>query len=200
MKTLSMLSTIHLGELMHSGKRNRATKEVIYKPDVIVDYNKTVGGVDLLSQVLIPYFTQRRGVKRYRKIGQLMLDISVYNSFIAYQKLNPENGIKDHLRYRMELMEEILTHHLFGVALYQAGTTPSNMLRLNERHFISQVPSTPGKPHAQRRCIRCAKLETRRNTRFWCRRCGVGLCLSNCFEVYHTLKDFARELEDDGDD
>ena len=69
---------------MHSGKRNRATKEVIYKPDVIVDYNKTVGGVDLLSRVLIPYSTQRRGVKRYRKIGQLMLDISVYNSFIAY--------------------------------------------------------------------------------------------------------------------
>ena len=29
---------------------------------------------------------------------------------------------------------------------------------------------------------------------------GFSLCLLNCFEVYHTQKDFARELEDDGKD
>ena len=63
-----------------------------------------------------------------------------------------------------------------------------------ERHFISQVSPTPGKPRAQRRCIHCAKLGTRRDTRFWHRRCGVGLYISNCFEG------FARELEDDGED
>ena len=117
-----------------------------------------------------------------------MLHISVYISFIVYQKLNPENGIKGHLRYRRELLKKILTHLLFDVARYHAGTTPPNMLRLIERHFISQVPSTPGKPRELRRCIRCAKLGTRRDTRFWCKRCGVGLCLSICFEVYHTQK------------
>ena len=90
-KIVSMLSTIHLGELMDSGKKNRTTKEVIYKPDIIVDYNKTMGGVDPLSRVLIPYFTQQWGVKWYRKIGELVLDISVYSSLFVYQKLNPEN-------------------------------------------------------------------------------------------------------------
>ena len=116
------------------------------------------------------------------RLGELMLHISVYISFIVYQKLNPENGIKGHLRYRRELLKKILTHLLFDVAPYHAGTTPPNMLRLIERHFISQVPSTPGKPRELRRCIRCAKLGTRRDTRFWCRRCGVGLCLSICFK------------------
>ena len=195
-----MLSTIHLVYLMDRSKKNRTTKKVIYKPNVIVDCNKTMSGVDRLSRVLIPYSTQRRGGKWYRKIGELMSDISVYISFIVYQKLNPENGIKGHLRNRRELIQQILAHHLFDVAPYQTGTTPPNMLRLIERHFISQVPSTPGKPRAERRYIRCVKLGTRRDTRFWCRRCGVGLGLSNCFEVYHTQKDFARELEDDGED
>ena len=83
------------------------------KPDVIFDYNKAIVGVDLLSRVLIPYFTQRRRVKWYKKIGKLILDILIYNSFIVYQKLDPGNGIKDHLRYQMKLIEKILTHHLF---------------------------------------------------------------------------------------
>ena len=83
------------------------------KPDVIFDYNKAMVGVDLLSWVLITCFTQWRGVKWYRKIGKLTLDILIYNSFIVYQKLNPGNGIKDRLRYQMKLIEKILTYHLF---------------------------------------------------------------------------------------
>ena len=109
---------------MDNDKKNRTTKEVIYKPHVIVDYNKTISGVDLLNQVLIPYYTQRWRIKWYRKIGEFMLGISVYNSFIVYRKLSPQNGIKDHLRYCMELIEEILTHHLLGVVSYQHSTTP----------------------------------------------------------------------------
>ena len=193
-----MLSTIHLGELMDNDKKNRTTKEVIYKPHVIVDYNKTMSGVDLLNQVLIPYYTQRWGIKWYRKIGEFMLGISVYNSFIVYQKLSPQNGIKDHLRYYMELIEEILTHHLFGVASYQHGTTPPDIFFLIERHFISQVPWTLGKSFAQRKCIHCAKLGTRRDIRFWYRRCRFGLCLSKCFEIYHTKKTLCQGVDGDG--
>ena len=189
-----MLSTIHLGELMDNDKKNRTTKEVIYKPHVIVDYNKTMSGVDLLNQVLIPYYTQGWGIKWYRKIGEFMLGISVYNSFIVYRKLSPQNGIKDHLRYCMELIEEILTHHLFGVVAYQHSTTPPDIFLLIERHFISQVPWTLGKSLAQRKCIHCAKLGTRRDIRFWYRKCRFGLCLSKCFEIYHTKKNFVREL------
>ena len=44
-KIVSMLSTIH------SGKTFRGTDRPVMKPDVIVDYNKTMRGVDLLSSV-----------------------------------------------------------------------------------------------------------------------------------------------------
>lgn len=76
---------------MDSGKTNRLTGEPVYKPDVIVDYNKTMGGVDTLSRVLIPYSSQRKGIKWYRKLAELFLDICVYNAFIVYKKLNPGN-------------------------------------------------------------------------------------------------------------
>ena len=57
-----MMSTIHLFELVDLNIKDRHTGEVIKKLDVI-DYSKTMGGVDLVSLVLIPYSSQRRRVK-----------------------------------------------------------------------------------------------------------------------------------------
>ena len=61
-KIVSMLSTIHTTILVDSGKTNRVTNEPIRKPEVIVDYNKTMGGVDLVSRDIIPYNSQKRGL------------------------------------------------------------------------------------------------------------------------------------------
>ena len=67
-KFVSMLSTIHAFEMVDSNKIDRSTGTVIQKPDVIMDYNVTMGGVDLVSRVLTPYSSQRRRVKWYKKI------------------------------------------------------------------------------------------------------------------------------------
>ena len=103
--------------------------------------------------------------KWYRKIG---IDVTHFSlqQFHVIPEIKSRKWNKDHLRYWMELIEVILTHYLFGVALYQAGTTPPNMLCLIERQYISQVPSTTGKPHAQRRCIRYTKRGIRRYSFF----------------------------------
>ena len=60
-----MLSTIHTFEMVDSNKIDRSTGAVIQKPDIIMDYSVTIGGVALVSQVLILYSSQRRGVKWY---------------------------------------------------------------------------------------------------------------------------------------
>ena len=52
-KFVYMLSTIHTFEMVDSNKIDRSTGAVIQKPDVSMDYNVTIGGVDLVSQVLI---------------------------------------------------------------------------------------------------------------------------------------------------
>ena len=70
-KVVFMLSTVHKGELLPTGRVSRETKEDITKPDVILDYNKTMGGVDSLSRNLKPYITQRKGVKWFCKLFEL---------------------------------------------------------------------------------------------------------------------------------
>ena len=76
-----MLSTIHTGKLVDNGKKIRNTQDAVFKRDVIVYYNRNMGGIDFLSRVAIPYSCQMRGVKLYRKLTELFLDVSVYNSY-----------------------------------------------------------------------------------------------------------------------
>ena len=52
-KFVSILSTTHTFEIVDS--IDRSTGAVIQKPDVIMDYNVTMGDVNLASRVLIPY-------------------------------------------------------------------------------------------------------------------------------------------------
>ena len=83
-KIVSMLSSIHVGELFDTGKVDFAPKYVIVKPDVIVDYNENMGGVDLLSRVIVPYSSQQKGGNKwYRKIAELFTELSVHNAFIV---------------------------------------------------------------------------------------------------------------------
>ena len=165
---VSMMSTIHSFELVDSNMKDRHTGEVIKKPHVIIDYNKTMGEVDLVSRVLIPYSSQRRGVNWYRKLAELYIDIAVYNSFIIYKKLNGGSKI-DHFNFLKMLIEELIMFHASGGSSYSTGPNPDprqgNFVRLVERHFISQIPSTASKPRAQRKCVRCTKLGIPRDTR-----------------------------------
>ena len=120
-----------------------------------------MGGVELISRVLIPYSSQRRGVKWYHKLAELYIDIAVYNSFIVYKKLNGGSKI-DHFSFWKMLIEELIMFHASGSSSYSTGPNPDpsqgNFVVVVERHFISQIPSTASKPRAQRECVRCTKL------------------------------------------
>ena len=128
-----MLSTIHTGKLVSSGKKFRNTQDPVFKPEVIVYYNRKMGGVDLLSRVLISYSCQMRGLKWYRKLAELFLDVTLYNSFIAWSKLNPFTKMT-HLTFRKKLITEIITFHSSGSKLPPTGpkTTLDNLLRLRK--------------------------------------------------------------------
>ena len=45
-------------------------------------------------------------------------------------------------------------------------------------------------------------MKKRKDTRYWCTKCGVGVCLLECFEVYHTKLDYTKPVgeEEDSDD
>ena len=101
-----MLSTKHTGVLVDTGKNHFQTKQSIINPNIIVNYNQNMGGVDNLSKVIVPYCIHRKGVKWYRKIAELFLEIAKYNSYIVWRNINNSNATQ--LSYRQNLVKEIL--------------------------------------------------------------------------------------------
>ena len=69
-----------------------------------------------------------------------------------------------------------------------------NPVRLPTWHFLSLVPATATGKIAQRACVVCNHTsrpeKKRRETRYQCDICNVGLCVMGYFEDYHTLKHF----------
>lgn len=50
-----MASTKRIGKLVNSGKKHFQTEDEIVKPDMIVNYNRSMGDVDNFSRVISPY-------------------------------------------------------------------------------------------------------------------------------------------------
>ena len=110
-KLVSMLSTKYTGTIQNTGKIHFSSKKEIMKPDFICDCNKTMGGVDSLSRVIIPYSIQRKALKWYKKIGEHFLDFAIYNAYIIWKKANIQLK-DDQLKFRMNLVKTIIIFHL----------------------------------------------------------------------------------------
>ena len=71
-----------------------------------------------------------------------------------------------------------------------------NLARLNERHFITNIPGGEGRKRKRptRCCYVCSKLPgincKPKRTSFWCEDCGKALCITPCFKIYHTEIDY----------
>lgn len=68
--------------------------------------------------------------------------------------------------------------------------------RLRGRHFLEYVPPTKKKTDPTRMCVVCCSRrrsdgkKVRKETRFHCPDCDVGLCAIPCFKDYHTKADY----------
>lgn len=67
-----------------------------------------MGAVDLVSRIITSYNSQGLGVKRYRKLADFFLELSVCNSFIIVKKLNTENNTMTRLLFTQAFIEELI--------------------------------------------------------------------------------------------
>lgn len=112
-QNISMSSTIHIFQIVDSSRTARATAVVIHKSDVIIDYNVTMGGVDLSSRVLTYIILSD---KKQIDTGSLLSYTQIYLSILLKKiVLDKTNTIR--LKYReimvlSWLIEEIMC---FGI-------------------------------------------------------------------------------------
>lgn len=186
------LSTIHGTDSVEITKSNTRIKKL----KVAIDYNMTMGGVDREDQHLSNSPVARKhGKKFYMKIFFHLMEQALWNAFVLYTK---QVGSISSLEFRLQLIDEYIeTYH--NPEYSSKGVRPSktpNPLRLTERHFLEPIPSTVKKATPTKRCAVCCSKQSvtgkriRRESRYYCRDCNVGLCLTPCFKIYHTKLNF----------
>lgn len=206
-KDVLMLTTIHEAVMVETGKVDRAGN-IIEKPEAVYYYCKRMGGVDLNDQLLNYYSFLRKSLKWSRKILIHFFNMCILNGYILNKHYGSEK--LSHDEYRDKIIKFLISE---GLKSYNIPLPPvmsrkigrrhvqeHEEKRLTERHFPTNIPGGEGRKRQKpcRPCFVCNRLPgievalPTKRTSFWCEDCGKPLCITPCFQVYHTKTDYKR--------
>lgn len=144
------------------------------QPFVFSNYNKSMGGVDLLDQAVNNYRISIQGKKWWWPLFTHMINLAIVNAWRI--SLISNNSKMDLLSFH----RSITRHHLmnFTKSVYTRnrpqGSVPLSIVRSNNNHF-------PEKLDKRLRCRMCHL-----QARWKCGKCGITLCLErSCFADFH---------------
>ena len=206
-KVVTLISSTYNGDLTDTGKKDRKPGESIQKPKVMLMYNKYMGGVDANDQLLKYSHFNRRTIKWWKKVFFRMLNICMVNAFILWKEHCKKFGTpykKSQTDFRVSVIKKLTSKNMNDSALNNSVT--EDYERLSGRHFLSKIPVPDYVKGTviQRACRVCCpaerefhrrrgagkrKREGKRST-YECKTCQVTLCIDNCFEIYHSNKNF----------
>ena len=200
-KEVYLITTANKNESAATNKR-AADGSVVMKPQCILSYNRSMGGIDMIDQQLETLHFLRRSYKWYRKVAIRLLLHCLLNSHKIYQFHC--GGKHDFLRFLQDVITVMISRapQLNKVP----GRQMDNVERLvGHNHFPTNRPieATNSKTKSMKKtCHVCYArgIRTARGlpvkTNFVCSGCSTqpGLCVGggkDCFEAYHTKLDFS---------
>lgn len=163
-----------MGSCSRWSKEKKSTINVP-QPEVFRSYNKGMGGVDLMDQMVATYRTRMRQKKWYWPIFSYFLDVSVVNAWLIMRKVLPnDDKTQSLLKFRRGISLSLLKNHGTPSRRGRQPNDPSIDCRFDGRnHWIISVPT-------EKKCRHCGG-----KAKFMCQKCEVGLH-RKCFKNYHS--------------
>jgi len=93
----------------------------------------------------------------------------------------------EQLSYRIQLVEGVFMKYVCAAEMWSVPgwqASDNTVPRLTERHFLRKGAPKTEKSKPQRRCV-CSKHRRKKTSVYCCQICDAGLCLEDCFELYH---------------
>ncbi|XP_069174934.1 piggyBac transposable element-derived protein 4-like [Procambarus clarkii] len=201
-REVNMLTTIHPGTMVVSGKVNRTTKQIIYKPDCVMDYNINMRLVDKCDMMVGAVECVRKTVKWTKWMILHLLDVTMLNSYKIYLV---KTGRKPYFHsFSFQVVKQLLGKFGNDTPGIQRpirdpilNHAPASRLAYRKAfliHQIKKLPPTGSRAAGQCRCVVCSSTKLRPQKRklvlTWCEACAVPLCHIDCFAQYHSLQDY----------
>ncbi|XP_068235578.1 piggyBac transposable element-derived protein 4-like [Palaemon carinicauda] len=200
-KPVTLLSTIHKGDIVNTGKVHYRTKKKNCKPDVVVDYNENMRLVDKSDCQLSGTECMRKSFKWYHKITLHLIDIIMLDAYNIWLVKTSDPTCKI-LKFRefiynvsYQLLEKYgtVTSSRLGRRGHPPGEVPDRLQGAayisyhNLQHTIFDEAQNRKK---QLNCYVCANTswQPKKRTRVTtiCAECNVTLCPTDCFRHWHT--------------
>ena len=199
---VTMLSTIHEANELLTKKKD-AHGNRIPKPVAIHQYTQNMSGIDISDQYMSFRLALRKSMNWWRKLFFHMLNMVVLNSYILNKKFGKKKMCKEY--YVEYLANWLVDSSVEGITCRpKRNFNPSSLSRLVERHFPKKIPVRQGKVQGimckacnfpKHDLMKMGHPEARisRKTSYWCEECETPLCITPCFEIYHTCQDYRNE-------
>lgn len=202
-KIVTLLSSF-TGELPFSQVKRYDKKEKksidISCPNVVKEYNRHMGGVDLLDGLIGRYKIQMRTKKWYLRLFYHLVDMTIINSWLLYRKISTQRGEKylPLAKFRAELAYCLCKQ---GQTSTSKRGRPSDVekniqTKKSRSATTSYVPPKDVRqdsynhwPTYNQTRQRCKMPGCKSFSFIKCSKCGLNLCLNktnNCFVKFHT--------------
>lgn len=207
-KPVFMISTAHSASWRATGKRLRdADKTPVYKPTVVVEYTRKMGGVDLSDQLMSYYHFLRKSLKWSTKMFLHLLGMVMLNAFVLNRKFGEERKLSQ-WQFREVMAKELLKEGCreleLVLSLNNRWLAELNPNRLEGRHFPKKIQGN--KARVNPLVCQVCRITTReqkngkgparkRKTVFACDSCNLPMCILPCFKLYHTAENYKEAVD-----
>ncbi|CAF0829383.1 unnamed protein product [Didymodactylos carnosus] len=173
-------------------RRKDGCGQQISSPLAIVEYNKYMGGVNLLHQKIKYYTIDRKSKRNWMRIFFHFLGMSVVNSFIYYKDLSDSSNISTvkYISYiSTALIGSYCSRKRIGRPLARSNQKKIRIEKSSsdseDSEKVRLLAHLPDVISTYRRCAYCSAKEKEKRTNVICVFCGVCLCVKKCFSLYH---------------
>lgn len=166
-------------------KMGDGTKKLIPCPEVVVDYNEYMGGVDQADMLRAIYGLDRKSVKWWHRLFWGFMDMAVVNSYIVHSNLNGQMPLLD---FRRNLARGLLANCQIRSLTKRRRISYSVPLDMRLQNRGAHWPLFTS---SRKRCEVCSNKKIESRPYSICSLCNVHLCINkdkNCFGDYHDME------------
>lgn len=185
-KNVILISTMHHDDLLDP---------TTGKPHMIIDYNKTKGGVDLVDKMCAAYNCARPTRRWPMVIFYSMMNVSGINSYII-NKYKSDIIDETPRRFFLETLGMELVHDHMRRRFFNKRIPRSIRSRIKDICQIEEqaIPAPNPQPDRRGRCFYCSR-QKNRPTKYSCQKCHKYICLEH---VVCMCRDCLQDENSDG--
>lgn len=167
-------------------------------PNIIKEYNRHMGGVDLMDGLLGRYHIRMKTRKWTSRIFYHLIDVAMVNSYILYHRLHPEMGKLNLPLFRTEVAESLCKHKTVtnkkAVGRPSISSPIASPIQVHRSYIPTEDIRYDQVGHWCTFRDRSGKKQCKfdncfAETQAFCIKCKLSLCNSpakNCFYKFHN--------------